>query len=264
MNNRKVGFNVLLRLIRSKGPIPTMGLIFTVLSIFVLLPIVIAISIILRNPYAKSDPDNIKLHGTEKDATITMIKIIANTTVNNAHPVIITYSYNEGIQAISDKFEALVDYDKIENLKIGDKIGVIAYEGQSIIKDLEPYSFPVALFYILPGMFFIIGSILLLTALTPALRIYSLYKTGIIKDAQVVSMAIENSNLLMGGRQNLMVDYFYNDAYGNQTIGEAKTDDILLLHEKKSGDTIKIFVSKDDQQSCIVPRLLALKYNWTI
>jgi len=264
MDSRKVSLNVLFRLIRSRGPIPAMGLIFTILSIFVLFPLVIVLSMVLRNPYKKGDSDKIKLQGTEKEATITSAEIIANVTVNAAHPVILSYSYNKGVKTIADKFEALIDYDKIEKFKAGDKIAVIAYQGESIVKDLEPYSFPVALFYLLPGMFFIIGSIFLLIGLFPALSTYNLYKTGMIKNAQVVSMAVENSNPFMGGKQYLTVDYFYNDTYGNQTIGESKTDDILLLHEKKSGDIIKIFVSNDDQQSCIVPRLLALKYNWTI
>lgn len=265
MDKRKVGFNILLRLIRSKGPIATMGLIFTILSVVILFPLVIILSVVLRNPYAKSDVDKIKSQGVEKNATITNIKIISNVTVNDAHPVVLTYSYTVGSQTLTDKFEALVDYYKIEGLKVGDKIPVLDYNGQSIVKNLEPYSFPVGLFYLLPGIFFIIGSIFLLTALFPALRIYNLYKKGIIKDAQIVSMSIENNIPFTSGRQNLIVDYFYNDAYENQTLGEAKTDDMLLLHEKKSGDTIKIFVSEtDDQLSCIVPRLLALKYNWTI
>jgi hypothetical protein len=264
MDNRKVNFNILLRLIRSKGAIPTMGLIFTILSIFVLLPIVIVVSIVLHNPYAKSNADKIISWGTEKSATITAIEVHHNVTVNAAHPVILTYSYTEGSQLISDKFEALVDYDKIDHFKVGYKIKVIVYQGESLVKGVASYSFPVGLFYILPGMFFTIGSIFLLTALTPSLRIYNLYRTGIIKDAKVVSMAVENNSPFLGGKQNLIVDYFYNDTYGNQIIGEAKTDDMLLLHEKKSGDTIKIFVSEDDQQSCIVPRLLALKYNWAI
>jgi len=108
--------------------------------------------------------------------------------------------------------------------------------------------------------------VLLLIALIPALKIYNLYKTGIVKNAVLISANMNGGvNSLASFKRKLGVNYYYMDEHQNKIFGEDKSADFLFLMGKKDGDTIKIFVSeKGETNSCLVPALEAAKNNWQI
>jgi hypothetical protein len=264
-NKRQVDFRILFNLLKGKRGMALIGIVFTSLSIFVFIPLIIILSATLKAPYEKYDFEKITKNGVEKDAKITAINTVRNVSINYDHPKIISYAYENNGQTIQDKFET-IDLDKIADFNIGTGIKILAYENQSAIKGLKPFTFPIELFYLLPGVFLLVGIAFMLVGLIPALRTFNLYKTGIVKDAYIVSMAPNTGGLLVRGFQpNILVNYYYSDQFGNKVFGQSTTADFLILNEKKAGDKVKIFVSeKDETKSCLVPKLEAMKYNWDV
>lgn len=263
-NKREVNFKVLYDLLKRRGPLSLLGIIFTALSIFICISLIL-IAPSIKKPYEKYNFSEIIKNGTQKTAKVTSIDPVYNVTVNGEHPEIISYDYENNGQSISDKFETF-DLEKAADYKVGGEISVLAYQNQSMIKDLKPYGFPVFIFYLIPLIFFTIGLIFLLITLPPALKIYNLYKTGFVKEAQIISITSGSSisPIMMAG-QSFEVNYSFLNEYGNIIFGASKTPDFLIVNEKKAGDPIKIFVSEmDENKSCLVPALEAMKYNWSI
>lgn len=266
---REVGLGILFKLLMSRGSFATIGIVFTSLSIFVFIPLLIILPGALMNPFEKYDFGSIEKNGIEKTAKVTNLKWVGNVSVNDEHPKIIGYQYVNGGRLVSDKFETL-DLDKIADLDAGSEIKILEYQNQSMIKGLTPFSFPVQLFYLLPGIFLTVGIPFLLIGLIPALKTFQLYKNGIVKDAYVVS--INSSNWLPSSfaltrsfQQKLKVNYYFLDGYGTKIFAESSTTDLLILNEKKEGDVVKIFVSETDEtKSCLIPKLELMKYNWGV
>jgi hypothetical protein len=265
-NNRQVGYKVLLNLLKSKGIGPYVGFFLVFFSVFVIFPITFTLNRVLTEPYGRYDFAGINKYGTEKTAKITSIESVKNISINYEHPSIISYAYDDNGQSTADKFETL-DLDKINGFTVGTEVKILAYQGQSIIKGLVPFSFPFYLFYILPAVFLIVGLPLLLLGLIPALKIFNLYKTGILKEAYIVSINSQGGMMLpiSSFKQNLLVNYFFYNEFGGQVFGESLTNDFLILTNKKAGDPIDIFVSEENEdKSCLVPKLEAMKYNWSV
>jgi len=264
-NKRQVGFKVLLNLLKSKGIASYIGFIFVILSVFVIFPFVFTLSHVLINPYGRYDFAAINKYGSEKTAKITSIESVKNVSINYNHPSIISYVYENNGQPITDKFETL-DLDKINDFAVGTEVKILTYQGQSVIKGLTSFSFPFYLFYILPAIFLIVGIPLLLAGLIPALKTYNLYKKGVIKEAYIVSINSQDGMLpIRTFKQALLVNYFFYNDFGGQIFGESSTNDFLILNDKKTGDPINIFVSEENEDnSCLVPKLEAMKYNWTV
>jgi len=264
-NKRQVNWSILYNLLKGKRPFAIIGLVFTCLAIFALFPLIFIISASVKEPYEKYDLEEIRNNGVEKSAKITSIRSVNNVTINGDHPEIISYDYENNGISCTDKFETL-DLEKTTDYTIGKEIKILVYQNQTMIKGLEPFSFPVYFFYILPIMFLIIGSILLLIGLIPALKTLNLYKTGVVKEAHIVSIISNAGSFPMRGlRQTFSVNYYFFNELGNKVFGESATGDILFLNDKKAGDTIKIFVSEtDERRSCLIPTLEAMKYNWNV
>jgi hypothetical protein len=261
---RNVPKAVLFKLIKSKKPFGYLGLVFTVLSLLIFLPVTLIMSSSFSQPHEKYDFNAIEKNGKAMEATVDAVEIMGNVTVNGQNPRLIIYTYITDGQAVTDKFQTF-DLDKADNLNQGDKIMVKVYNGQSVIADIKPYRFPYAIMLAGPLMFIVIGSIFLLIALIPALKKYKLYKTGIVKDAEIISMAPTGFGVRGMHRQSLLVNYFFMGRNGTKVFGESVTDEYSLLHEKKSGDTVKVFVSgEDESKSCLVPKLESLKYGWKL
>lgn len=264
-SKRQVGWGVLYNLLKAKRPFAIIGLIFTSLSIFVMLPTILILSSSLNEPYEKYDFDAIQKKGILKDAKIIDIVPLENVTINGLHPDLVSYEYNDNGQMITDKFETL-DREITKSFRVGDSVNVLSYNNQSAIKGLEPFSFPFHLFYILPAIFLLIGIPFLLIGLIPALKTFNLYKTGIIKEANVVSIESNGGLVAFRGQQpNFLVNYYFPDEFGGKVFGASPTTDYLILNQTKAGDPVKIFVSEsDNNKSCLVPGLEAMKYNWSI
>ena len=266
MNSRRqVNFRILFNLLKGKGSIFFIGTLFTSLAIFVFIPLAVILSATLKAPYEKYDFKAITANGILKDAEIMAIDPVYNVTINGEHPDVISFVFENNGQKTSDKFETL-DLEKIANFSEGTKIKILFYQNQAMIKDLKPFAFPVYLFYLFPVLFLIPGIPLLLIGLIPALKTFNLYKKGVIKDAYVVSMNAGSGIFpIRSFQQKIALDYYFLDEFGSKIFGKSTTTDFLILNEKKAGDIIKVFVSeKDEGNSCLIPKLEAIKYNWSV
>lgn len=264
MNKRQVTFLNLITLIKSRRPFSILGIVFLFSSLFIILPSILFMTKSFIEPFEKYDFEQIEQNGTEQIAKITDLRPVNNVTINGEHPLRISYEYIEKDVTKTDKFQTM-DLDKTNEMKIGNKIKIKTFENQSKIQNLEPFTFPFYVFYILPLIFFILGSIFSFIGLIPALRDYNLYKNGIIKEATLISM-VPNSGLPISGiGQSILINYYYEGKNGQKIFGKSKTSDFSIMVEYKVEDKIKVFVSENDEtKSCLVPKLEALKNNWKI
>jgi hypothetical protein len=265
MPDRIVPLSTLLTLLKSRGPFGLLGLVFVLMPLLILVPLLLVLSHTLKEPYEQYDFENINRHGSAAVAHITRLAPVLNVTINGEHPQLISYTYSSAGRTMADKFQTM-DLDKVSGLKEGDSIDVKALGSESIIPSLEPFSFPFHFFFILPGIFLLIGIPFLLIGLLPALRTYRLYQHGLVQEATVLGISTKTIRMSRSNsQQSYLVSYEYAGLYTPKLLGESLTNDFLLVQEKKFGDKVKIFVSETDEtKSCLVPRLEALKNNWQI
>jgi hypothetical protein len=257
---RPVRLTTLWSLLRERGPVGVLGLVFTLSSVFLLLPMLLVMMATLRQPYERYDYAAIVREGTATTARVTDTRLLTNVQVNGESPRLITYTYNAGGQPRTDQFATFDATD----LAAGSSVGIRARDGESVIPTLQPFAFPFGWFFILPGIFLLLGSIFLLIGLLPALRKYRLYRYGQVQEAIV--QGIESRLVRMSrssATQGYAVSYTYPGLHQAQLFGEDRTNDVLLVNEKKLGDKLQILVSETDEtQSCLFPRSEALKNNW--
>ncbi|NUY82001.1 DUF3592 domain-containing protein [Flavobacterium sp. MAH-1] len=257
---RNVPITVLLKRVQSR-PLAAMGLIFTVVSL-ALCPVLFIVVSTFKSDIEKYDSDAIRLKGTQTTAIIRDIKPMTNVSVNGEHPTIFTYEFTADGKTVTDRFQTFDD--NRTRIRMGDVVPVKHYNGQSIMTELESFAFPMYLFLLFPLPFLVIGSIFLFIDFLPVWREYQLYKTGKVVEGTVVSL-MANSGMPVSGRgQSVSVHYMYTDAGGHKNFSESKTTDFAILHEKKNGDPIKLFVSQDFTKSTIVPRIENQKHRWGI
>jgi hypothetical protein len=263
-NSRPVKFKTLFTLVKIRGPLAIIGIVLTLASLLFVLPTVIIISSALKTPFEGYNFKEIEKNGIEKTAKITFIKSVNNVSINNEHPQLISYEYENNGQRIADKFETL-DLEKIAAFSIGQEIKVLVNQNQSIIKGLKPFSFPTGLFLLFPVIFLLIGIPMLLVGILPALRTFNLYKTGLVKDAYLVALDTNAIVSALRFNQSVLVHYYFLNEFGSKVFGKSTTSDLLMLKDKKAGDIVKVFVSENDgNKSCLIPGLEAMKYNWSI
>ena len=264
MEKRHVPVSALFTLLKGKRPFGIMGLIFTLFSLFVLLPLIIVIHSNLKEPFEKYDHAAIAQNGVEKDAVITAINPLLNVTDNGRNPVVISYDYSDNGKTVSDNFET-IDLRKVDALKTGDTIKVKAYKGESAIQGLDAYSFPSEMFFMMPVTFFTVGFIFFLIGFIPAYKTYKLYQTGKVKEATVFSMFMDNGLPVSNFGKGIIVNYYYFDSRSNKLFGTSNAKDLTVMHEMRPDDTIKIFVSETDEtKSTLVPKKLAVKNGWRV
>jgi hypothetical protein len=141
---------------KSKSPFSIIGLVFIFFALFVGMPVVVLMQKFLRAPYEKYDYNEIVRHGERKNARITRVKTNYNSTYNGINPRIISYEYSSGDSIGTDKFQT-IELDEIESLQKKDSIAVFVWNGKSVIATIEPYTFPVEIFWMLPILFLLIG-----------------------------------------------------------------------------------------------------------
>jgi hypothetical protein len=263
MNQRKVTFSNLIKLIKNRRPFSILGIGFLFLSIFVLLPLSFLMSNALLEDCEKYDFEKIEQIGTLNKAKITNIASVDNVTVNGKHPVEIVYQFlDHGIEKF-DKCRTM-DFNNIQDFTIGREISIKTLDHQSKIQNVEPFSFPFYIFYLAGALFFIVGAVFAFIGLKPAFQDYALYKHGIVKEAVIVDLS-SNFSPSRIAMQSVLVNYYHLDAHGKKIFGKSKTTDLSIINEKKSEDKIKIFVSpQDEHKSCIVPKLEALQNDWKL
>ncbi|TVT43655.1 DUF3592 domain-containing protein [Hymenobacter setariae] len=257
---RPVSFTTFWSLLRERGPFGMLGLIFTLSSVLILLPMLLFMMATLRQPYERYDYAAIVRDGTAATAHVTDMQLLTNVQINGKSPELITYKYSAGGQTYTDQFAT---FDATE-LAVGSAVGIRARNGESVIPELKQFVFPFGWFFLLPGVFLLLGAIFLLIGLLPALRKYRLYRHGRMQEATVQGITSRPVRLSRSSiMQSFAVSYEYTGLNQARLLGEDRTNDILLVNEKKLGDKVQILVSEtDDTQSCLFPRLGAVKNNW--
>jgi len=251
-DNKQISLKLLYEVFKTRFPFSGIGLLFVILSIFVFLPIVMFLNS-TKESYENYNYNNIVKEGKDATALITSIDTENNVTINNQfHPQIINYIFdNNGLK--KDKFKTL-SKSVLTNFKIGDSVNIKLYNGESVIINLEPYSFPYILLYLLPLIFLFVGIPNLLIGLFPTIKSYKLYKSGTKRNATILSITTTRITSLATLKQNVVVNYFYIGENGNKILGKSIVNGLNILTEKNVQDTIDIFVStKDENVSCVVP-----------
>ena len=256
-NQRQVSFLTILNLLKW-NPIPFfLGLGFTII------PILVSMLILsIGNDSPKVDYDLICEKGTETIAQITDIETEHNIEINGVHPSMISYKYLENGSEKNFKFRTLSER-KVQNLNIGSEVQIKYLSGKSIIKDLKPFNADFLKF--IPFIFLIIGLPLLLYSTYQIRKQLNLYKNGQIAKGKILSMMPKSGLPISKIGQGIIIHYQYETTKGKSIVEESFTTDFSILNDKKKDDYIPIFISrKNEQKSCIVPKLESLRNNWNI
>lgn len=260
---RKVGFKTIFDLIKQKPVNLMFGLVFT------LLPIQIGGTIFFifnssETNLPKVDIELITNNGALTQAIINNIEIQSNISINDEHPRVISYSYNNGNLLINDKFRTL-DSIKTSQFEIGDTIQIKYYNGQSIIDNVNPMAFPMELISSLFVAFFIIGLIIFGILYLRIKGQIDLIKNGIIMNAEIISMTTKSGFPFSIFGKRVTVHYKYQSLKGEFILGESISSDFAILNSMKQGDIIKIFVSpENEKKSYLVSRLDEIRNKWEI
>ena len=196
------------------------------------------------------DYDRIEAEGITTEGEIISIYTKTNITINNEHPTVISYNYARDGELMHDTFTTLAP-DRVNLLRVGDTITVRYLDDASMIEGLEPFEFPFnVILWIVATPFALAAVVLVIILLVQTQRIVHLYKYGEVKDASVISIAPSGTAL---GRQ-LEIYYQYATRLG-PVSGKSVSHDHALQFERKYGDTIKVFVSPNDEsKSCVAPQ----------
>lgn len=264
IEKRHVPIVTYLKLLRNRRPpLGMIGFIFLSMAVFVLLPVSVVVNSNSTAPYENYDAEAIATNGVIKNAVIIALENVTNVNVNGNNPLLITYGYEDGRKNVTDKFQTL-DREKTLTYSVGDTIIIKAYKGQSQIVELASFSFPYEIFLLFPVLFGSLGLIFFLIGFFPAQRIFKLYESGLVKNANVYSMVVERGH----GRsieKYLFINYRYTGVGGKQLSGTTITTDLSLMQEMRQNEEIKIFVSEiDESTSTVVPLKLAIKQGWRI
>src|SRR5437868_3830672 len=137
---RQVGLKTIFDLLKQKPGHLIFGTVFTLMPFF-FGGLFLLIFSIAGSDSPEVDYELVSKNGTTTQATINNIEVQSNISINNEHPRVISYSYQNKDKLIDDKFRVL-DSVKVSRLVIGDTIQIKHYNGLTIILDLKPYAFP--------------------------------------------------------------------------------------------------------------------------
>lgn len=257
---RTVPLSVLFKLIKEK-PISLVGLLFVFGALFFMFPLLLVLMPQLKTDQDRYDYDAISQRGEIVTATVRDLQQLRNVTVNGQHPLRIGYDYPANGALKQDVFQTF-DLDKARRLEVGDTVTVRSYQGQSAIVGLENFRFPYFLFFLIPVVFVLIGTPFLFFGMLPVWKKFNLYRSGIPRKGTLVAMTPKTSRYARHANPHVSVDYYFTGTGGERVFGNASTADFSILNEKKSGDDLKLLVSEDEKNSCLVPQLENLKYHW--
>jgi hypothetical protein len=261
--SRKVSLKTIFDLLKQKPSHLIFGIIFTLIPLL--------FGIILSFIFSSIDPqspeidfDLIDANGVTIQATVNNIEVQDNISINNEHPRLISYSYNNGDRLIDDKFRAL-DSVNVYKLSVGDTIQIKYFNEQTIIAGLKPYKFPTKEILLIMISFLVIGLTALGLLYWRVRRQLNLFKNGNVTNAEIISMVPTSGLPISGLGQKVTVHYQYQTIDGQKILGKSVTSDYTILTSKKQGDIIKIFVSPNNEtESSVFSRLDEIRNHWKI
>jgi hypothetical protein len=181
--------------------------------------------------------------------------------INGIHPTIISYRYANDGREIESKYKVLEE----RKFEIGDNLEIKELNGNSIIKDLEPYDFSGGFIFIFLVPCLIVGLSFLIYSILIVKKELKLYQYGRISKGKIVSISTKSGLFISNVIHGLIIHYEYKTREGNELIGESFTSEYSILGDKKNGDYIPIFISThNEEKSCIVPKLESLRNKWDI
>lgn len=144
-----------------KTPFLKIGKVLIVLFILSL-SIMVLYHFFVRENYEKYDIKMIIEKGNNAKGVIISVKEISNVSINGIHPKIIRYRYfNKESGTLKEDFFKTIDIKNFDKIAKADSLEIKYYNNQSYIKSMEPFSFPILIFWGIPPMFFINGLIFL-------------------------------------------------------------------------------------------------------
>ena len=150
-------------------------------------------------------------------------------------------------------------------MKAGDTVKIRHIDRASMIDGVDPFQFPFEIFYILPGVFMLLGLPMVILMLFQIRNELSILKYGKVTNAEVLSTVYRKPSRKSRSGEGLIIAYRYTGDSGKSYLNESFTRDLSLLQTIKQGDVIKIFVSHaDESKSVLVNRLEAVRNNWNI
>lgn len=261
MKQRHVPFGYYFKL--SDKRFSLIGTIFTLSSVLLLLPFTFFIMSMLPEGVTENYTDVYK-NGTLTEAQVINVSVLSEMTINNANPSKITLRYEDHGLVMESSFSTL-NRTVADTLKTGSRLPVKVYKGRAAIVGMENVNFPFELFFLLPGIFFIIGSIFAFKGYYPVMRRVKLLKNGVARQGHITTLLVNQGLPVSGIGRKLFVYYYYFDRNGNKIAAEDVTPEMQLLAFYKPEDTITIVVDRENENnSCLVPQDLAKLPEWRI
>ncbi len=200
--------------------------------------------------------EEIKSNGITENAVLTDIKAIPNISINGENPSILSYEFESNGQSIQSSL-TVFDPEKTSELKKGDIVSIKYLNGKSITTEYEPYSFSMVFPYYVAVIVFLIGFLFCLLLYSKIRKEIKLYKTGILKNGKVTSTSHNLGYTFTKYGSSMDVHYEYDNK-----IEKSRTNYFALTNNITVGDSIKILVSQDGNESCLYPELIAKTNGW--
>ncbi|MBO6497587.1 MAG: hypothetical protein JJ978_18615 [Roseivirga sp.] len=132
---RSVKLSTILNTLKKRPISATIGFLSMLIPVVIITILIIVFSS-LGNDVPSVDFDQVHSKGTSKTAQVIDIETQYNISINDVHPTIIHYTYDNNGQIITSKYRVLEER-KIENLEIGDDIEIKEFEGSTIVLGLN-------------------------------------------------------------------------------------------------------------------------------
>ncbi|MDJ0707035.1 MAG: hypothetical protein QNJ46_27485 [Leptolyngbyaceae cyanobacterium MO_188.B28] len=238
---------------------PTALFIGVVSGVF---PLFVAIQLLPVLSTLDSDKPNFTLidkKGIEVEGVIEKKEVVANTTINGEHPIKITYTYQDNEEQKRDSIETM-SLLTVSNWKVGDRIQVKYFEGDSIIPDAEPVNFPFWVFGFIPLLFSFVGLSFLGWALAGTLKKRHLYLKGEERVGKVISMAPISGDSMFFSKSSFRIHYAFENKNGDTSYGISVSSDLALMNEKRRGDDVSLLISPvSERVNCVVDERIMCK-----
>ncbi len=240
-----------------------LGLVFGINSLFATI-FAISLSVLTTSiNYEQPDFKLISEKGVEVEGIIENKDVVITTMINQEHPIKITYTYEvDGIQK-KDSIETM-SLMTVEDWKVGDKVKVKHYKGDSIIPKAEPvnlsFDFPFMAVIFVFLTVSIVGFSLFGWVVAGGLKKRYLYINGEVRIGEIFSISLVADSTMYSLKNRLKICYAFESHKGEKFYGESVSSDLAFFNEKKKGDEVSILVSPvNERVNCVVDESIMRK-----
>lgn len=248
MNQRSVSVSRLFNLLFTESKLSLIGLILTLFAAVILYPLISLQVSNFQTNFGLHDYSVLKNNAEEFEADIIQVEYLNNITINGQHPIKTTYQFNYHGRERVDEFVSM-DWYKAQEFESNKRIIIVANDDISMVKGMEPPGFAFKLFYIFyifPAIVFVVGLALLLAGFIKALKVYTIYQKGIVRDGI--------AELFIPAKKNIVVSYSYEGSAGQKIGGKSTFKSSEILNKIKMKDPIKVLVLPENElKSVMVP-----------